>query len=495
MDKKVKYCPNCGSRLEFDALFCDECGEKQIMDDVDTNCNHVKLSEGEEFSNDECDGSDTDEQNVQEKTPEEIKEEQDKIRYQQAEENYAKAEQKPLLYCKLEKEYRELGDYQESAERYRVCCEKAKTVRGTIKKKSLIVGGIAAVIIIIAVVLFFAIKTDAAKETDALIADIGHVTLESGEQIERAENAVLALSNREIHQLDNEQALLDARQEYDQLVLNENIKNLEAKIDAIGDVTLKKKNVIKEAREIYDESDEKVQKGIGNYEVLCSAEKELQTLRADDVEKKISSIGTVTLKSKKAIKKARKAYDNLNDEEVKLISNYDTLTKAEERYSQLKEAEEERLAKAAIAKMRTKTDRVENVTWYQHPREPQYTNTRTFALPYIGKRDSSVWLRWKFNYTGDDWIFWTDLTFLVDGDTYSKHFSYYDVKRDNGYGDVWEVGDIEPSSSDIELLKKIAKSRETIIRFEGDDHYYDLTVSSADKKAIKEVLAAYEAMK
>ena len=46
--------------------------------------------------------------------------------------------------------------------------------------------------------------------------------------------------------------------------------------------------------------------------------------------------------------------------------------------------------------------------------------------------------------------------------------------------------------TDIEMLKAIANSKETIVRFQGDNYHYDLTVSASDKKAIKEVLTAYE---
>ena len=44
------------------------------------------------------------------------------------------------------------------------------------------------------------------------------------------------------------------------------------------------------------------------------------------------------------------------------------------------------------------------------------------------------------------------------------------------------------------MLKEIASSNETIVRFEGDSHYKDLTIKSTDKQAIKYVLTAYEAM-
>ena len=76
-----------------------------------------------------------------------------------------------------------------------------------------------------------------------------------------------------------------------------------------------------------------------------------------------------------------------------------------------------------------------------------------------------------------------------------KYSDYYDIERDNSYGDVWEVADFAPSESDIKMLEAIANSSETIVRFEGDSKHCDLTVKSTDKQSIKDVLNAYEFLK
>ena len=60
---------------------------------------------------------------------------------------------------------------------------------------------------------------------------------------------------------------------------------------------------------------------------------------------------------------------------------------------------------------------------------------------------------------------------------------------------IWEWVDVSATDADIEMLKAIASSKETIVRFKGDQYYYDLVVSQSDKNGIKDVLAAYEAMK
>ena len=119
-------------------------------------------------------------------------------------------------------------------------------------------------------------------------------------------------------------------------------------------------------------------------------------------------------------------------------------------------------------------------------------DVRCFMLPYLGMDKDSSWLRLIYNYTDDDWVFFEKILFWVDGKQYTRTFSYYDIVRDNEYGDVWEYIDVEVTQSDIDLMKEIAASSETIIRFQGDDYSYDYTIPATDKQAMTEVISAYE---
>ena len=81
--------------------------------------------------------------------------------------------------------------------------------------------------------------------------------------------------------------------------------------------------------------------------------KELQDAKAADVKaaeevtNKISAIGDVTLKSEDAIKEARTAYDALTDAQKELVSNKDVLEKAETTLKELKDAKDADDAKVA----------------------------------------------------------------------------------------------------------------------------------------------------
>ncbi len=92
--------------------------------------------------------------------------------------------------------------------------------------------------------------------------------------------------------------------------------------------------------------------------------------------------------------------------------------------------------------------------------------------------------------TNAGWIFFDNVIFSVDGENTTKAFSYYDIVRDNDT-EVWEIADFEPNASEIALLRSIANSTETIIRFQGDEYYHDHIVTATEKKAILNVLTAY----
>lgn len=151
---------------------------------------------------------------------------------------------------------------------------------------------------------------------------------------------------------------------------------------------------------------------------------------------------------------------------------------------------------AALKKLNTEYDKVQKLTWYQHKNQPRYVDITCYIYPYIGRMDSGyTWLRVALNYTdaktNAGWIFFNHVIFSVDGENTTKTFSRNDIVRDNDT-EVWETADFEPTASEIQLLKNIANSTETIIRFEGDEYYEDHIVTDKEKTAILDVLTAYD---
>lgn len=207
----------------------------------------------------------------------------------------------------------------------------------------------------------------------------------------------------------------------------------------------------------------------------------------------IDNMGEITLGAKDTITVIREKYDAVSDAAKAEVSNYSTFEAAEKKYTELAEARAAELCKegeAAIANMRVEEDKVQKTTFYYPNAFPKYINERTFALCYVG-HSSNTWVRIRYDYYGEDWVFWEKLTFLIDDVQYYRHYDHFDIQRENDYGKVWEYIDFTADEEDIELFEAIANSEETIIRFEGD-HRYDLTVSQEDKAAIKDALAVYE---
>ena len=131
--------------------------------------------------------------------------------------------------------------------------------------------------------------------------------------------------------------------------------DVEALIEAIGEVTLDSEEAITVAREAYEALNENAQHKVTNLAVLEAAEEKLAQLKkakededaAAAVEEKIDAIGEVTLSSEAAISEAREAYDALTEDQQELVENYETLTAAEEKLEQLKkEASDAELASA-----------------------------------------------------------------------------------------------------------------------------------------------------
>mgnify|MGYP001722060124 CR=1 FL=1 len=111
------------------------------------------------------------------------------------------------------------------------------------------------------------------------------------------------------------------------------------KIDAIGEVTLASEEAITAARAAYEALTEAQQAQVTNYDKLTAAEARLTDLKAAKaVDDMIDAIGEVTLESEGAIDAARAAYEALTEAQQAEVKSYDKLTAAEARLAVLKPA-------------------------------------------------------------------------------------------------------------------------------------------------------------
>ena len=202
------------------------------------------------------------------------------------------------------------------------------------------------------------------KSVEELIDAIGTVTLDSKNAIDEARKAYDGLTKAQQAKVSNYAALTAAETAYVKLAADKADQDAAdaviAKINAIGTVTLDSKSAIDEARKAYGGLTKTQQAKVSNYAALTAAETTYAKLVADKADQdaadaviaKINAIGTVTLKSKKSIDAARKAYDKLTAAQQARVSNYATLTTAETTYAKLvADKADQDAADAAIAKI------------------------------------------------------------------------------------------------------------------------------------------------
>lgn len=359
-------------------------------------------------------------------------------------------------------------------------------------------------------------KSEAATAYENLVAEVGTVSLDSEDAIVAAENAYQTLSDKEKESVAESKLLLtEKREEYEVLVeeaqrkaeQEEKINAVVELINKISKATWNLEDTIVKAEEAYEElSDEEKDMMAEDAQRLFDSRAEYDAAVAQKMEKNaaeasaaIDAIGDVSLSSKEAIATARDLYMSLTVAERDMVKNYDTLRAAESNYDVLWNEEKERIISEYSGKFNVTYDPIEDISWYMHKDMPNYIDIRSYIIPYIGIRDGDIWICIRYNYTADSWVFWEKLTIMVDGVKYNKSIGYFDSIRDNSGGKVWEYWDEclnynqEVDSSELQMLKAIAESEETIIRFAGDEYVHDLYVTDKDKQIIQDTLTLYEA--
>jgi hypothetical protein len=161
-------------------------------------------------------------------------------------------------------------------------------------------------------------------------------------------------------------------------------------------------------------------------------------------------------------------------------------------YAEKRRIAVERSRKAAISRLRTEIDKIEGITWYQHPNAPRYVNSRSTVYLYIGRHSGErPWLRMKIQYEAEDWLFVDSVDAWYDGLKETLYLGNFE--RDHKTT-IWEWVDVVPTARQLEILRSIADAKEAILRFRGMQYHRDVKISSGDKMAIREILIAFDAM-
>lgn len=184
------------------------------------------------------------------------------------------------------------------------------------------------------------------KQVDDVVAAIdaiGDVTLEKKEQIEAARALFVNIPEEFQALVTNYLTLVMDEFRYTALVtLEERVNEVIDSINAIGDVSYDDatKARISDARSKYNLLPDAIKGNVTNLATLEEKETAYANLvsdhaSADEVIEKINRIGTVLYddETKTKLDEARGAYDALSDAQKQLVTNYQTLTDAEELYA------------------------------------------------------------------------------------------------------------------------------------------------------------------
>lgn len=145
----------------------------------------------------------------------------------------------------------------------------------------------------------------------------------------------------------------------------------------------------------------------------------------------------------------------------------------------------------ALSKLRTYDDEFNNEIYYSDKSSPRYTNRNGFFLNFAISRDGKTIYNpnLKIRYYADNWLFIERITFLVDGQ--KLEYTAGNMERDNDGGKIWEFTSKPVDAIDKVLIDAIIESKTSKMRLHGKQYYEDKTISSQQKKALKNVRDAY----
>lgn len=160
-----------------------------------------------------------------------------------------------------------------------------------------------------------------------------------------------------------------------------------------------------------------------------------------------------------------------------------------ERADSIKLIEKEQ-ALSSLKKFRKKSDEFSGEEFYMDKRTPIYIN-ENFVYPYLVKKGSTVWLRLKFQYAADSWLFIQQVQIKTDNDTYTISARF---EGDNDSG-IWEWHDMPVNNSEYLMLKDISESKSVKMRYIGSQYRKDRNLTSKEKDIIKKTLEVYDKLK
>lgn len=140
-----------------------------------------------------------------------------------------------------------------------------------------------------------------------------------------------------------------------------------------------------------------------------------------------------------------------------------------------------------LATFNKKTDDFTGTTFYRDKRAPN-SNKNNFIFPYLVYEQETYFLRMRFQYTANNWLFIQKVLIKTDDNDYTISGNF---ERDN-HSEIWEWYDISPNIHQINMLRDIALSDVAKVRYEGRQYHKDRTITDKEKDIIKKTLEIFD---
>lgn len=130
---------------------------------------------------------------------------------------------------------------------------------------------------------------------------------------------------------------------------------------------------------------------------------------------------------------------------------------------------------------------------YKHKNTPEGIGSNAVYCYIITRRDNKPVLRFRIDYSSDDWLFFSKAQFLVD----DKPFEYFPSKpeREVGYdSNVMEWSDDFVESTEFNIISALSEAKSAEVKLTGPKFYDVKKISAKNLESIRETKMLFYAL-
>ena len=194
----------------------------------------------------------------------------------------------------------------------------------------------------------------------------------------------------------------------------------------------------------------------------------------------------------------------LKEKEIKdqIFSMKNSMQESVDNYKDEKNTEFKKTAKIDSVKIKEltkyfvkKKDEFSNskLTWFTPKSAPKFANENGIYCYFQTENNIPSNVRFKVQYLAEDWLFFNQIQFSIDG----KAFSYIPTKTETDSGNggyIWEWFDESVTESDKELIKALSNAKTAKMKLIGKQYYKIKTITNGQINSIKQTLDMYKAL-